>query len=819
MWAVLLWGLSAPIVATAEDEAEPTALPRTEAAAQSAVAWPNFPPELRAALAAASPEIDPHTRWRDAAGQPLFTNRLILSDSPYLRQHAHNPVNWYPYGAAALAAAKSQNKLLFFSTGYASCHWCHVMAAQSFESAAVARVLNQSFIAVKIDRQADPVLDARLQLAVALTNEGRSGWPASVFALPDGRPIVARLYQPEAEFLQTLDTLRSAWQQQPDRLRTAATDLAEPMQAVLDQREASAPIDAALIQGTAEHLLAQMDPFQGGFGESVKFPEVERLNFLLDVLARGDLPAQQATALRSVLGTTLDRMANGGLQDPFAGGFFRYSTTPDWRTPHFEKMLYDQAMMARLYLKAGLVLGRAQDWTVADRTLAFVRAHMQAPEGGFVAAFSADSRVTHAADAPREEGAFYTWTPAQLAQALPAQDVALAQAYWQISPEGNFEGRSVPASISSAAAQILAAQHGVTPAELSARIQEIRRRLTAAQNQRPAPAVDGNRILAWNGLMIEALAEGGRLLQRPGYIQAAAQGAQWIDRAFAGRAGLAHSVNRGTASGRANLDDRANFGLGLLALYDATGESGWLAQAQAQAQAMEREFSAPDGGFYDHAPEPLSRPAPNPHAVNPLAAPSRPLDDDAEPAGNAQALRLLAGIAQRSDSMTATPTIDRSVAGLSGLVVRAAPAMTGVLSTIETARHGAVDALAYTAQGGIRLSLTRQTINTARVVAQFTPPWHANAHTASPQMIPTRIDAEPAGIGIAVRYPSGTRLRLAISDEPLNVYHGTATFALRWRTPSPQAVRVFMQPCSDAVCLAPAQTRLWLPPVFQAGEQ
>ncbi|HUX82307.1 MAG TPA: DUF255 domain-containing protein, partial [Halothiobacillus sp.] len=441
--------------------------PRTKAEASVLVDWPGLPSNVSQAVSAAETRARQevwgsnywHTRWLNADGLPWFSNRLILSQSPYLLEHAHNPVNWYPWGPEALAAAKAEHKPLFISIGYASCHWCHVMAQQSFESAAVARVLNQSFIAVKVDRQQNPEIDSRYQMAVAIVGNGQMGWPASIYAFPDGRPFYATLYQPEPAFLSTLKQVARVWRTQPAVLDQDADKLTGLMRRVLDQQAKAQSLDPSLLTHAAQALMQRIDPFEGGFGDGVKFPDAERLMFLLDQMGHTALQSDQITALRNSLNLTLEHMRRGGIYDQLGGGFFRYSTTPDWRVPHFEKMAYDQALLARVYLRAGLVLGRPAYWRTAENTLDFVLDQMQATDGGFIAALDADSALPPSAGLGHEvissqralhEGAFYTWSPSELAAVLPPEAAKLAAAYWQVTPAGDIDGMSVLHRVSAA---------------------------------------------------------------------------------------------------------------------------------------------------------------------------------------------------------------------------------------------------------------------------------------------------------------------------------------------------------------------------------
>lgn len=783
------------------------------------VAWPKFSPVLQAKLdkalaAQAQPPPDWHTRWLNADGLPLFTNRLILSDSPYLLEHAHNPVNWYAYGPEAFAAAKAENKPLFISIGYASCHWCHVMAQESFESAAVARVLNTDFIAVKVDRQQQPELDHRYQIAMALENHGQTGWPASVFALPDGRPFLARLYQPQAMFLATLQNVDQVWRDRRPQVDREAVELTALMRRVLDQQAKEASLDDTVLKQAVQALTAQFDPFHGGFGDGAKFPQALRLQFLLDQLANarseGYLSSDQSHALRAELELTLTHMVRGGLFDQIGGGFFRYSTTPDWQVPHFEKMAYDQAMLAQTYLKAGLVLGNAQDWRIAEQTLDFVIRDMTSVEGGFVAALDADSRVSQRADAPLEEGYFYTWTPKEVAEALPPNEARLAERYWSITTgSGVLDGRSVPHRGSAMAEAALARAEGWDEPELTAKMAAIRSKLQAARQSRPAPARDENRILSWNGLLIQSLADGGRLLQAPRFISAAQKAADFIRQKMRLPDGtLAHSTNRGVANGRANLADHANYALGLVALYDATGQVHWLNEARAQVQIIERDFSAPEGGFYDHKAIPAKAEG------GVLDLPLRPIDDGAEPAGNAQVLALLLALAERSGDATYSETADHILASFSGLIIRDPTAFTGLLMGLLDARRYPVSNLVFTANGKIRIEAIRTASDTAEVRLQYAVPWHSNAHQVSADLIPTTLTVDPADRVSQIHYPQGRAVKLAFSSEPLNLYTGTEVAAMKLNPAAPGPVRIMVQiqACSDAFCLAPEHLSIWLPP-------
>lgn len=811
-----------PTVQAAETSAGSTAL----STMHTEVAWPDLPAPLQAKLAQArnakaQQDATWHTRWLDKQGKPLFTNRLILSDSPYLLQHAHNPVNWYAYGAEAFAAAKAQNKPLFISLGYATCHWCHVMARESFESAAVATKLNTSFIAVKVDRQQQPELDQRYQMAVTLQNHGQTGWPASVFALPDGRPFFSALYQPEADFLATLQRIETAWRNQNNEVNKDAVKLTALVRQRTVQKEHAATLNDAVLRQAVQDVAAQFDSFQGGFGDGTKFPQAQRLLFLLDQRAHAQthLSKAQAQSLRNELDLTLNYMARGGLFDPLGGGFFRYSTTPDWQLPHFEKMAYDQALLARTYLKAGLVLGDANYWHIAKQTLDFVIHDMTAKEGGFVAALDAESRISHAKNHANQkiEGYFYTWTPDELSKVLAPNEARLAERYWSITPEGGsgagVDGRSVPHRGSVSAEVALAQAERLSVAELTNKMAAIRIKLQRAQRLRPPPDRDENRILAWNGLLIQALAEGGRLLKTPRFVEAAQTAATFVQKKMRLADGsMAHSYNRGMASGRANLADHANFALGLVALYDATGQKHWLDAAKEQARIIEQFFSSPEGGYFDHI-KTSSEILANSDVLN---LPLRPIDDGAEPAGNAQVLALVLALAERTGDAGLSASADRILASFSGLVVKNPSAFTAMLTGLSEARQGSVSNLRYTATGAVRIEAARLGAESAEVRVQYTPPWHSNAYKASAGLIPTTLSVEPAERITHIQYPSGQKVNVAFSTTPLNLYMGSVAFKMKLRSDATEStqISVQIQSCSDTTCLAPEHISIWLPPLM-----
>ena len=521
----------------------------------------------------------------------LPPNRLIRESSPYLRQHAHNPVDWFPWGAEAFAKARAENKPIFLSIGYSTCHWCHVMAHESFENAAVADVLNRYFIAIKVDREERPDLD-KIYMTATQATTGHGGWPMSVWLTHDLQPFFCGTYFPPATFQPLLLKIHEVWEAHPADLVAKAGEItATLMQYITVSRTGAAPLDAAPLRRGLAEFRSSYDAVHGGFGGAPKFPRPVALNFLFRAGGRDmALP-------------TLRKMGEGGLFDQLGGGFHRYSVDERWLVSHFEKMLYDQAQLISSYVDAYQVTGEPFYADIARRTCDYVLRDLASPGGGFFAAEDADSEGV--------EGKFYVWTRAEIDTLLGDRADAFCQAY-DVDAGGNWEeGQSV--------------LHVVAPGDFAAE----RALLLAARAQRIRPHRDEKIISAWNGLMITALSRTAQALEDSRYLAAAQAAAR---RLLAGP-----FVRTGTVP--ALLDDYAALANGLVDLYETDFDTGWLTQAVALTETMLRQFYDPvDGGFF----------------MNDGSDPTvilRVKDeyDGAEPAGNSLALRLLLRLALLTD--------------------------------------------------------------------------------------------------------------------------------------------------------------------------
>jgi uncharacterized protein YyaL (SSP411 family) len=529
-------------------------------------------------------------------GGPEF-NRLVFSASPYLLQHARNPVDWYPWGEEAFERARREDKPIFLSIGYSTCHWCHVMERESFEDAEVAALLDEHFVCVKVDREERPDVD-QVYMSVTQAMTGSGGWPMTVVLTPDRRPFFAGTYFPKhgrhgrPGMMELLPGLARAWAERRD-------DVVESAQRAVDWLASSGagsagelPSEEELAQAAAQ-LARSFDTQHGGFGGAPKFPVPHNLRLLLRHGQRtGD---EKSTAM---VIQTLRAMRRGGIWDQVGHGFHRYSTDEQWLLPHFEKMLYDQALMAMACVEAWQVTGADDLRETAERTFEYVLRDMTSPQGAFWSAEDADSEG--------EEGLFYLWTPDQLADVLGHSDGALAGALWGVVEGGNFRdqasGERVGGSILHLPEPLeaFAARYELEPAALRERVEQWRRKLFAAREARVHPFKDDKVLTDWNGLMIAALALGGRAFDEPRYVQSAARAADFVwDHLRDGDGRLLKRWRAGSAGIAALLDDHAFLVWGLLELYQADGDPRWLRRALEVNARMLARFHDPDrGGFY-----------------------------------------------------------------------------------------------------------------------------------------------------------------------------------------------------------------------------
>ena len=751
---------------------------------------PDLQSELEQALMDKGAGYLPATRHLLDDGRPSFTNRLILEDSPYLAQHAHNPVNWYAWGEEAFARARKENKPVFLSIGYSTCHWCHVMKRESFEDIGIAGYLNEHFIAVKVDRERRPDVDEVYMSALLLT-QGQGGWPLSSFLTAGGEPFFSGAYYPPEEFLDVLKQVRVMWETQQDDLTLLAARIAAAVTNSARSQRSVADAGPELVRDAVAGILQRYDKQWGGLGNAPKFTNEASLTLLLQHGFRNNRTEPVAAAEH-----TLTMMARGGVYDQVAGGFHRYATDPYWLVPHFEKMLYHQANMARVYLVAYRFTGNSWFARIAGQTLNFVLRDMSSPSGGFYSAVDAES--------DGEEGRFYVWTAAEIRQALTGAEARLAQSVFGITEQGNFNGRNIlylPHSLSEAANTL-----EIDEMDLISRVDGIREKLRREREKRIPPLTDKKILLAWNGMMITSLALSAQLLQRHEYLQAAIQAADYLWNHQRTDDGALLRINyEGRASSMATQDDYAFFAEGLIALYDVTGERLWLDRAMEVTGTMVDKFwDTGSGGFYLGEDR------------DTLFVTPKQIRDGDVPSGNSAALHVLAGLSRRAADWEYQNLANQLVRSFSPALDDRRLSSPWFMGAVDELLHNAAGSTEYAARGAIKL--TAQAVDDSPNVTlglDISPGWHINSFN------PGQANLIPLGINIAgehsrwqlarLSYPEPRLKKLSFADAALALYENRVDLELELVPPPDMDgyddrrvdISIQLQACNDEICLAP----------------
>ena len=571
------------------------------------------------------------------------TNRLINETSPYLLQHAHNPVDWYPWGEEALEKAKREDKPVLLSVGYSACHWCHVMERESFENEDTAAIMNQHFVSIKVDREERPDIDnIYMQAVQALTGQG--GWPMTVFLTPDGRPFHGGTYFPPGDrrygqqlmpgFPRILLSMADAYQNRRPDVEEQATQVADYLKQRSGSPLRSRPgspsggIPLELLNTASRALAEEFDPVHGGFGGAPKFPNTMSLELLLRIHQHrqaGEIDVRATRAELEMVETSLQHMANGGIYDQLGGGFHRYSVDAAWLVPHFEKMLYDNALLSRVYLHTYLVTGNPFYRRIVEETLDYVVREMTSPQGGFYS--------TQDADSEGEEGKFFLWTPSEIEADLLPEDVPLFMLYYDVTPEGNFEGKNI-LHVEQDAEKVADDAH-VSLEVLQDSLKRSREILFKVREQRVKPGRDEKILTSWNGLMLRSFTEAARYLSRPDYLQVAINSAEFLLSELRSGGRMLRTYKDGRAHLNGYLEDYTFLADGLLALYEASFNAGWFSEARGlMDEAIKLFTDEQNGGFFDTGSDSE-------------ALVSRPKDimDNAIPAGNSVAADVLLRLA------------------------------------------------------------------------------------------------------------------------------------------------------------------------------
>jgi len=556
--------------AAAESASERSALPGLEP----------FPDQLGARLMqnyqAKGSDYKPRTHHLRPNGTPKFINRLIFEASPYLLQHAHNPVNWYAWGPEALEAAKAEGKTILLSIGYSTCYWCHVMEEESYENERVAEVLNRDFIAIKVDREERPDLD-KIHMDAVVAIRGHGGWPLNVFLTPNLEPFWGGSYFQKEQFLDILGQIRTAWEKEPEKIVQSGSQLSQYLETQNQLLKGVEVLDEMVLKAAYDSLASSFDDEFGGFGWAPKFPPSMRLQLLLRIARRTGEPVALEMAEK-----TLDHMARGGIYDHLGGGFHRYSTDERWLVPHFEKMLYDNASLAWTYLEAYQVSGKAMYSRVAREILDYVLKEMTHPGGGFYSAQDAGE--------VGEEGAFYVWHTSELREFLSPQEFALFEKVYGLSEPNNFEDGT----------HILNLQDEYDwTIKANPLIRSAHHKLLAARQARPSPLKDDKILTAWNGLMIAAMAKANQVLGEARFLDAARRAAQFLKQNLMSDRGLLRRYRDGEATFDGYLDDYAYLISGLLTLYETDFDLSWIDWArELQTKQDELLWNEQLGAYY-----------------------------------------------------------------------------------------------------------------------------------------------------------------------------------------------------------------------------
>jgi uncharacterized protein YyaL (SSP411 family) len=658
---------------------------------------------------------------------------LLLETSPYLQQHAHNPVNWYPWGEEAFEEAERLDRPVFLSIGYSTCHWCHVMEEESFDEPGIARILNEHFIAIKVDREVRPDVDAVYMSAVqALTGSG--GWPLSAWLTPERKPFYGGTYFPPRDhgphqgFTTVLQAIQRHYSQDRGRLEQVADQLTALIRKDLEAVNATATQipDEDVLRLAKSSYARHADRARGGLLGRMKFPASLPIRFLLRFHRRtGDPEALQLATL------TLEKMAAGGIRDQIGGGFHRYSTDPDWLVPHFEKMLYDNALLALDYLEAWQATGRADFAQVTEEILQYVRREMTSPEGGFYSATDADSLN---AEGESEEGWYFTWTPLEIEAVVGAERATQLNAYFGVTAEGNHEDRNVlhrerdPAE--------LALELGIEPEHLVSTIRTAREQLYEARAGRPAPLRDEKILAAWNGLMISAFAQAGFALDEPTHIEAARRAARFVLEQMRSEERLLRAFRDGRAAGPAFLEDYAFFIAALLDLYEADGDPRWLREALSLQKTLDVHYADEAGGGYFKNADDHER----------LLAREKPGQDGALPSGNSVAARNLLRLAELTTDDRYRERAEMLFSAFHEMLTRAPTALSEMLLALDFQLEATKEIIVIRPSSGGDLASMLGPLRSAhlpnRILAVATEGDDLNAHSAAVPLVAGKVARE-----------------------------------------------------------------------------
>lgn len=731
--------------------------------------------QFSAKLDALGSEYKPRTKHLNADGSAIYTNRLLLESSPYLQQHAHNPVNWYSWSAEALQKAQAENKPIFLSIGYSTCHWCHVMEGESFENEEIAAYLNEHFISIKIDREQLPDIDHTYMLAAAMIS-GQTGWPLNAFNTPNAEPFFAATYFPPQQFFQMLQRVAYLWQTTHDELQADAAATMASIKRISANQTSEEAISSATALAATEQWLEIADEQQGGFGLSPKFPTEPVLLMLMEQSIR-----QQDTDLWQFIELTLNAMQQGGIYDQIGGGFHRYATDTAWRVPHFEKMLYNQAQLATVYFRAFDVTGNPLYKRTAVDTLDYVLREMTSASGLFYSATDADSEG--------EEGTFFLWDKQQIEQLLSPEEATLAKQLYAVDAGSNFSDRNILYLPKSLTEYVIAAGYPI--AEFLNTLDQINQRLLNAREQRIHPLKDNKSITSWNSMMIRSLVEASLILDDTKYLDAAINSANALWQKHYQADGLIRDTRAGVTGTLGNLEDYAYFAAANLALFDITAEPKWLERSKQLADEMLELFweESSDTLYLSRA-----------NTLLPVRAKDR--GDDAVPAATSVAYELLSQLATRQSDQRYATFAQRVISAISGNV-RGNPMQYSYLLKAHQDNNRSVRRVQFGAQGALRAELQHHAGNQYILKIQMQPGWHINAHKPGfEKLIGSQLNANWI---VHISYPDSIQKPVSFAPQPISLYSGEMTFEVTANKQQrlDELLTFTYQACSEKQCLAP----------------
>jgi len=739
------------------------------------------------------------TRHLNEEQEPLFINQLIKENSLYLLQHANNPVQWRAWGDDAFAQAKALNKPIFLSIGYSTCHWCHVMARESFEDIEVANFINQHFIPIKVDREEHPAVDELYLTSVQMLS-GKAGWPLTAVLTPDGQAFFGGTYFQPPALLNVLDKINNTWLERQDAVLEQANRITTALAKITQASSNTKAVDNAVIADAVTRIKADLSAGASSRNQQSKpgFPREPEMLFLLDQAQRS---LSESTI--DVVTDRLLKLAAGGIHDQIGGGFHRYTVDSQWVIPHFEKMLYNQAQMAKSYFLAYHVSANPQLKTVGDKTLRFLLNEMQAPEGGFYSAIDAESK---GADGIKGEGEYYLWTYAQLTSLLTKDELSIAETIFDVTPQGNFQGASVLQNT------FFNSSEAKLNRQTNHTINSILSKLSAARKQRPTPSIDTKIITSWNAMAIGALATAYAVSGNDEYLQAATKAANRLwESSYNPKDGVARTLPKDRQWVSGTLEDYAYLAGAFVDLYDLSGNKAWLQRAEQITEQMITRFHDQEtGGFrIGDAARDANRGDAHVPVINLVSA-----RDDATYSGNSMAAQVLARLSKRTAKPQFKHTANEVIAAFSQQLLANPEALSGMLLAANTLHNGDTGGKQYAAKGKIAVSTNASDLNQFKLTITVDDGWHINAaQVLSDYLIPTKLTPITQGrcpeIG-DVSYPKGKLVELGFQEDKLLVYDNTVTLTV---TKTQQncgvlAADLHVQACSDQVCLPPEKLKI-----------